>query len=80
MTTSAITATLDPAASWTKVLRRFLVALAIVILVAVAFTVGHMTATTRLGPATSPARVQVPAVGADDTGRYCQVGHLRGPC
>ena len=63
-----------------RALRGLLAALALVVLITVAFVVGRVTVSSSTPPAHAPAvHTQAPASSAD-TGRMCQVGHLRGPC
>ena len=78
MTTSAVTTTLDHASSMSRAVRNALVAVAVVIVIALAFTVGHLTAASPSGPATTPAQVQA-SIGTG-AGAHCQAGHLSGPC
>jgi hypothetical protein len=63
-----------------RTLRGLLAALALVLLITVAFVVGRVTVSSNTTPAQAPAvHTQAPASSVD-TGRMCQVGHLRGPC
>ncbi len=78
MTTSALPSHLDQAPSRPHALRMLLVGLAVVILMAVAFTVGHLTASSPQGSISGPAQVQAHAGVVDDAGSYCEA--LRGPC
>jgi flagellar basal body-associated protein FliL len=78
--TSAMTTTLDHTPSWPRALRLLLLALALVVLLAASFAIGHVTGSSHQGPATSPTQIQAPATANTETGSYCQVGHLRGPC
>jgi hypothetical protein len=81
MTTSAMTTTPGPAPTWSHALRLFLLGTTVVVLLAIAFTVGHLTASSRQTPPTSaPTQVQAPANGVADISSYCQVGHVQGPC
>jgi multidrug resistance efflux pump len=78
--TSAMTTTLDHTPAWPRALRLLLSALALVVLLAASFAIGHVTGSSHQGPATSSAQIQAPVTAIAGTGAYCQVGHLRGPC
>ena len=80
MTTPSMTHSIPVRQAMKRSLRTFLTALALVVLVTVAFVVGRVTVGSSTAPAHAPAvHTQAPASSAD-TGRVCQVGHLRGPC
>ena len=80
MTTPSITHPLPLHQAMGRGLRILLGALALVILITVAFVVGRVTVSSNTTPAQAPAvHAQVPASSAD-TGAVCQVGHLQGPC
>jgi hypothetical protein len=57
-----------------------LVGLGVVILLAAAFAVGHLTGASRTGPTTGPVRIQAPAAATGAITSYCPAGRLRGPC
>jgi hypothetical protein len=80
MTTSALTTNLDQASTRPHALRMLLVGLAVVVLLAVAFTVGHLTAGSHQGPVSGPTHVQAHAGVADEAGSFCPAGRLPGPC
>ena len=80
MTTSAMTTPPEHAASRPRALRMLLVGLAIVVLLAAAFAVGHLTGTSRQGTTTSPVGIQAPASAGIAVTSYCPAGQLRGPC
>jgi hypothetical protein len=75
MTTSTIPLIVGSAATQTK---RLIVALAIVVLIAVSFAVGHLTVGSQQIP--PPVQVHAQVSGGDDTSQLCRVGNLRGPC
>jgi hypothetical protein len=76
MTTTMTTAA-HPATPWPQALRRILVGLALVVLLAAAFTVGHLTAGNHQAPATAPITIQTPTPASGQTGPDCRAGHLR---
>ena len=80
MTATTIAPPVGSTGSSTHWLRRALAACAVVALIAISFTVGHLTATSGPGPVTTPAPVQVQAAPTGDIGQRCQVGHFRGQC
>jgi hypothetical protein len=80
MMTSAMTTPLDRAPSWPHALRLLLLGLAVVVLVAASFVVGHATGSSHQGPEATPVRTLAPAYASSGIGSYCQAGHLRGPC
>jgi hypothetical protein len=80
MTTPSMTRSIPLHQTMGRSLRTLLTALALVVLVTVAFVVGRVTVGSSTPPAHAAAvHTQAPASSAD-TGRVCQVGHLRGPC
>ena len=80
MTTPSITYPIPVRKAMGRALRILLVALALLVLVTVAFVVGRVTVSSNTTPAQAPAvHAQVP-VSSADTGSVCQVGHLQGPC
>jgi hypothetical protein len=80
MTTPSITHPIPVHQAMGRALRILLAALALVILITVAFVVGRMTVSTNTTPAQAPAvHTQAPPSSLD-TGRVCQIGHFRGPC
>jgi hypothetical protein len=81
MTTATMTTTPGPAHTWPHALRMLLLGTTLVVLLAIAFTVGHLTAGSHQAqPASVPAQVQAAANGAADVSSHCQVGHVQGPC
>src|SRR5271168_2951722 len=77
MTTPSITRAIPVHQAMGRALRMLLAALGLVLLVTVAFVVGRLTVSSNTTPAPAPAvHTQAPA-SATDTGRLCQVGHLR---
>ena len=80
MTAPSITHPIPVRQAMGRSLRMLLAALALVLLVTLAFMVGRLTVSSNTTPAPAPAvHTQAPS-SATDTGRLCQVGHLRGPC
>ena len=80
MTTPSITHPIPVHQAMGRHLRTLLAAMALVILVSVAFVVGRVTVSSNATPAQTPAvHTQAPPP-SPDTGRMCQVGHYRGPC
>jgi len=80
MTTPSMTHSIPVRQAMGRSLRTLLTALALVVLFTVAFVVGRVTVSSSTPTAHAPAvHTQAPASSAD-TGRVCQVGHLRGPC
>ena len=81
MTTSAMTRTPDQAPTWPHALRMFLVGTTLVVLLAIAFTVGHLTAGShQTQPASGAGQVLAPAGGTAGISSLCPVGPVRGPC
>jgi hypothetical protein len=78
--TSAMTTTLDHTPDRPHTMRLLAVGLALVLLLAVSFAIGHLTGSSHPAPVTSPARIQATTSAASGAGWTCQVGHLRGPC
>jgi hypothetical protein len=77
MTTPSISTPIPVHQAMGRALRILLAALALVLLVSVAFVVGRVTVSSNTTPAQAPAmHSQAPASSAD-TGGMC---HLRGPC
>ena len=80
MTTPSMTYPIRVHQAMGRALRILLASLAIILLVTVAFVVGRVTVSSNTSPAQAPAvHTQAPASSAD-SGRFCQVGHLRGTC
>jgi hypothetical protein len=81
MTTSSVAQTPDPTRMWPSALRALLLGMTLVILLAIGFTVGHLTAGShQASPASGAAQVQTSAGGAADISSLCPVGPVRGPC
>jgi hypothetical protein len=80
MTTSALTRTPGSAHDRPHALRVLLVVTAVVVLFAIAFTVGHLTAGSSASAVSGQADVLAPSSGIADISSHCQAGHVRGPC
>jgi hypothetical protein len=81
MTTTTMSTTPGAAQTWSHALRVLLLGTTLVVLLAIAFTVGHLTAGTHQAqPASVPAQVQAAVNGAADVSSHCLVGHVQGPC
>ena len=78
--TTALTTAAPPDTTRTHGLRRILVGSALVLLLTLAFTVGHLTAVRHQVPVTTVGTIQVPTGVPGQTGPDCRPGHLRGPC
>jgi hypothetical protein len=80
MTTPSITHPMPVHQAMGRSLRILLAAVALVILVTVAFVVGRVTVSSNPAPAQAPAvHAQAPLASVDN-GRMCQIGHYRGSC
>ena len=79
MTTSALTRT-GSTHTWPHGLRVLLLVTALLVLFAIAFTVGHLTAGSQAQALSGQTHVQAPTSGIADISSHCQAGHVRGPC
>ena len=80
MTSTTVNPTLHPARSGVQTVRMLVVGLAVVLLLALSFAIGHVTGSSHQGPATTPALIGAQTNTGSGSGLLCQVGHLRGPC
>ena len=75
MTTTSITTSMPPHQTMGRTLRALFVAMAVVVLLTVAFVVGRVTAGSGSAPAVTPA-VSTHLPASNDAGVCQQVGHL----